>query len=634
MPSARSSEKPPQTEASAPTTETSTPAPNSRSPSATLCRKESRLPAWVPTFIGRGIIRDIRARAPYYASDWVDAWNYRVIPAIVLIFFANVLPGIAFSLDLIETTQQYGVAEVLLSSFMAAFIFSVFGAQPLCIAGVTGPITVLNKTIFDIVERQPDGPDYLQFVGWVYLWGAILHWITAALNWCNFLQYVTLFSCDTFGFYVSWVYLQYGVQVITRQFPSDGGSAPPTPSTESSTATLDGALVGIILALLMTVTAFLFRTLSQSAYFHRHVRRFLADYGMPISLVASSAVAYWGRFNSANPTTLPTGHAFMPAGDRPWLVRFWELDAKWVGIAFPFGFALWVLFFFDHNVSSLMAQGSEFPLRKPPGFHYDFFLLGITTFIAGLLGIPAPNGLIPQAPIHTTALVVMGHERKGDVEEGPEAAPSVEKKRRTSVHQQAVEDENGIARTRSRIHAPRHSDLEPDPTQSRDGAGDARRHEVPVAVVEQRVSNLAQGALCLVLLTGPFLHVLNLIPRGVLAGLFWYMGADALQGNGITRKLLYFLRDKALTPADEPLRRVRKSRILMFVAVQLVGFGATMAITQTIAAIGFPLVIMLLVPVRTYLVPRLPFTDEELAILDGPTASPFTMESVGGINGS
>lgn len=40
------------------------------------------------------------------------------------------------------------------------------------------------------------------------------------------------------------------------------------------------------------------------------------------------------------------------------------------------------------------------------------------------------------------------------------------------------------------------------------------QQEYPVAVVEQRVSNLAQGALCLVLLTGPFLHLLNLIPRG------------------------------------------------------------------------------------------------------------------------
>lgn len=76
------------------------------------------------------------------------------------------------------------------------------------------------------------------------------------------------------------------------------------------------------------------------------------------------------------------------------------------------------------------------------------------------------------------------------------------------------------ARKRSRLHMLHvHEEPEPDPTETRDGDGDARRYEVPVAVVEQRVSNLAQGALCLVLLTGPFLHVLSLIPRGVLASL-------------------------------------------------------------------------------------------------------------------
>ncbi|KIP02729.1 hypothetical protein PHLGIDRAFT_283464 [Phlebiopsis gigantea 11061_1 CR5-6] len=590
----------------------------SRSPSATLNTTSGRkvLPCLWSIGLFRGITRDIRARAPYYVSDWTDAWNYRVVPAIVLIFFANVLPGIAFSLDLIETTQQYGVSEVLLSSFMAAFIFSIFGAQPLCIAGVTGPITVLNKTIFDIIERQDNPPDYLQFVGWVYLWGAILHWITAALNWCNFLRYVTLFSCDTFGFYVSWVYLQYGVQVITRQFPA--------PSTSEST--LDGAYVGIILALLMLVVSYLFRTLSQSGYFHRHVRRFCADYGMPIALVASSAMAYWGRFNSSNPTTLPVGKAFQPAGGRDWLVKFWQLEGKWVGIAFPFGFALWVLFFFDHNVSSLMAQGSQFPLRKPPGFHYDFFILGITTFIAGLLGIPAPNGLIPQAPIHTTSLLVMRSSgtSKRDIETPP---PSRQEEKRPG----RSKDLCSIRSRLSATHKPYlQEELEPDPTHARDGEGEARQHEIPVAVVEQRLSNLAQGALCLVLLSGPFLHVLNLIPRGVLAGLFWYMGADALEGNGITRKLLYFLRDKHLAPDDDPLRRVRKSRILLFVAVQLTAFGATMAVTQTIAAIGFPIIILLLVPTRTLIIPRLPFTAEELSVLDGPTASEFTMESVGG----
>ncbi|KAJ7718125.1 HCO3 transporter family-domain-containing protein [Mycena maculata] len=526
---------------------------------------------WIRS-LGSGIVSDIRARAPFYLTDWSDAWNYRVIPATALIFFANVLPGIAFSLDLIETTNQYGVAEVLISSFIAAFIFSCFGAQPLTIAGVTGPITVFNKTIYTIIVDRQDAPVYLHFVGWVYLWAAILHWITALLNLCNFLKYVTLFSCDTFGFYVAWVYLQYGVQVITRQLDGNPQNAP-------------GPLVSVIVALLMLSTSFLFQNLAGQNFFHRHARRFLADYGMPISLIASSGMAYWGRFNASHPETLPVGGAFQAAGGRDWLVKFWELDGKWVGIAFPFGFILWVLFFFDHNVSSLMAQGSEFPLRKPPGFHYDFFLLGITTFIAGLIGVPAPNGLIPQAPIHTTSLLVMEHLR---LEKDEEERKS------------------------------------PDPDQTLDYT------ERPVAVVEQRVSNLAQGALCLVLLSGPFLHVLHLIPRGVLAGLFWFMGADALRGNGITRKILYFLRDKNLTPLDEPLRQVRKSRILLFVGVQLIGFGATFAITQTIAAIGFPIIIMFLIPLRVLVVPRLSFTPEELAILDGPTASPFTMESVGG----
>lgn len=134
---------------------------------------------------------------------------------------------------------------------------------------------------------------------------------------------------------MSWVYLQYGVQIITRQF-SD---------------TSDPAFVAIILALLMLVTSFLFQALSKTDYFHRVVRFFFADYGMPISLIAASGMAYWGRFGAAHPTTLPVGGSFQAANGREWLVKFWELDGKWVGIALPFGIVLWILFFFDHNVS-------------------------------------------------------------------------------------------------------------------------------------------------------------------------------------------------------------------------------------------------------------------------------------------
>ena len=229
-------------------------------------------------------------------------------------------------------------------------------------------------------------------------------------------------------------------------------------------------------------------------------------------------------------------------------------------------------------VSSLIAQGTEFPLRKPAGFHWDLFLLGLTTGVAGLLGIPAPNGLIPQAPFHTEALCV------------------------TKVIPDLDED------------------------------GASKGHVVTKVdhVVEQRLSNLAQGLLTLGTMTGPLLVVLHLIPQGVLAGLFFVMGIQALEGNGITVKMLFLARDKTLTPSSEPLRHIRRRlSIWVFVAIQLIGFGATFAITQTIAAVGFPVIILLLIPVRTFLLTKW-FTQEELGLLDAPTASPFTMVSVGG----
>ncbi|KAL7420587.1 hypothetical protein Q5752_004538 [Cryptotrichosporon argae] len=550
-----------------------------------------------------GMYRDVRARLPWYASDWTDACNYRVVPSTWFIFFANVFPGIAFSLDLIETTNEYGVQEVLLASFMAAFVAAVLGGQPLLISGVTGPITVFNKTIYDIFRGRQDF-NYLHFMGWVYLWGAILHWLAAGLNAVHGLRYVTRFACDTFGFYVSAVYVQYGIQTVTRQF------------ARSSTP---AAFLGIILALVTLVLPHYFTALARSGYGNKHFRRFCADYGMPITVVAATGLAYWGRFDAyvREPNmTLPTTDAsFEPANGRAWLIRFWQLDAQYVGIALPFGIVLFILFYFDANVSSLIAQGSEYPLRKPAAFHWDFFLLGITTFIAGLLGVPAPNGLIPQAPLHTASLVVMGEGagKKADAEQN--AANSVP----LSAVSARAEDGGASASVSA--------------GSEKDGETASATRQVPVAVVEQRVSNLAQGCLCLILMTKPFEHVLGLIPKGVLAGLFWYMGTDALLGSGVTEKLLYLARERAATPADHPLHAVRASRIALFTAIELVGFGATFAITQTIAAIGFPVIIMLLVPVRALLVPRLGFTPDELAILDGPVASPFTMESVTGHRG-
>ena len=404
-----------------------------------------------------------------------------------------------------------------------------------------------------------------------------MHWILAITNSCNWLRWVTRFPCDTFGFFVAFIYLQKGVQVLAR-LGNDRSF-----------------YLSIVAALLVFMIAYLTGVLGTSSLFRHPLRVFLKDYGTPLTLIFFTGFVHIGRMRQVHVEVLPTSIAFEPTSDRSWLVPFWELDAGYVFLALPFAILLTILFWFDHNgtyprpeltsfpanhraVSSLMAQGSEFPLRKPAGFHWDLFLLGITTGVAGILGLPFPNGLIPQAPFHTEALCV------------------------TKVVKEV--DENG---------------------EEKDGFSFEPTH-----VVEQRVSNLAQGLLTLGTMTGPLLVVLHLVPHGVLAGLFFVMGIQALEANGITAKILFLARDKALTPASSPLRAIkRRGAVWAFVATELAAFAVTFAITQTVAAVGFPLIILALIPLRAVILPRF-FRPEELAALDAPTASDFIMEALGG----
>ncbi len=47
---------------------------------------------WWKIRLFRGMINDIRRRAPYYWSDWKDAWDYRVVPATIYMYFAKYGP--------------------------------------------------------------------------------------------------------------------------------------------------------------------------------------------------------------------------------------------------------------------------------------------------------------------------------------------------------------------------------------------------------------------------------------------------------------------------------------------------------------------------------------------------------------
>ena len=68
------------------------------------------------------------------------------------------------------------------------------------------------------------------------------------------------------------------------------------------------------------------------------------------------------------------------------------------------GFVISVLFYFDHSVSSQLAQQKDFNVKRPPAYHYDLMLLAFMTILCGLMGLPPVNGVLPQAPLHTKSL--------------------------------------------------------------------------------------------------------------------------------------------------------------------------------------------------------------------------------------
>ncbi|CAL9738614.1 boron transporter 1 [Monosporozyma servazzii] len=508
--------------------------------------------------LGKGIYLDLCDRLPLYTQDWLDSWDYRVIPSLVETYFNNLLPAIAFAQDMFDRTDNaYGVNEILLASALGGIVFGALSGQPLCIVGVTGPIAIFHYTVYEIIK--PLDTNYFGFMFWIDLWALIFHLIMAFTNMVAFLQYVTTFPCDIFGLFINVVYIQKGIQILIRQFHK---------TTTANNANLVSGFASIVVALLMTIFGFFFKQFYLFPFLPHKYRKFISDYATALSVIFWSGFVHFGGYlNDVDFQYLPVTKSYFPTSDmgrdRTTWLAYAKISTKDIFIALPFGIILTILFYFDHNVSSLMAQRSQYKLTKPSSFHYDFALLGVTTVVAGVLGIPPPNGLIPQAPLHTESLLVL-------------------------------DKENNVVRC-----------------------------------VEQRFTNTVQGLLMLGTMTRPLLVCLGQIPQAVLSGLFFIMGIQGLTDNEIIARIAWFFTDPAIKAKEEPpnpLGHVRLRSFFIFIAFGLAGFVGEFAITNTIAAIGFPLILLLTVIV-SFIFPKI-FTKEELEILDPPVAQKFTIKNL------
>ena len=404
---------------------------------------------------------DVRRRLPYYRSDIRDGFTYRTFAGCIRIYFVNLLPALAFQLDMNHNTGGFfGLNEALLSSALAAMVFSIFAAQPLTVVGITGLISLFNYTIYHIIQLH-DVSLYPSFMVWVGIWSGIFHWLTAFTNLCDYMRTVTDFSAQTFALYVGTIYIIKGVEELSIAFYDE---------------TITNGFASCLIAILFTLTVYSLEKVRSTTFGRGWIRLLLSDYAYPLATIFWTGFAHFpGNLSIVDFKFLPIHRAFYPTVDRPWVVDFWNIPIRWVFIAIPFGLLMTLLFYYDHNVSSLTAQARHFPLKKPAGFHWDFFLLGCTCFAAGILNIPLPNGLVPQAPVHTDGCTTYTED-------------PIE-----------IRTTNSVAEDGDAPHVI------------------IEKQTLADHVAEQRVSHFLMGLALIGTMTGPLLKVLHLMPRAISA---------------------------------------------------------------------------------------------------------------------
>lgn len=98
------------------------------------------------------------------------------------------------------------------------------------------------------------------------------------------------------------------------------------------------------------------------------------------------------------------------------------------------------------------------------------------------------------------------------------------------------------------------------------------------------------------------------------------VGWGSIEGNAMTSNLVYLFREHVFNSPADPRTKLSKPRILWHDLTRWFGVAASVAISQTIGAIGFPVIIIALIPLRWVILTRM-FSVQELDVLDAPTAN-------------
>ena len=320
----------------------------------------------MPSLLAGGLRADLRRRAPFYLSDWTDAFKpenfQKSLSTILYLFIAAIAPAITFGSRFLDGTNgQFGVLEMIMSSAISGILFSMFAGQPLSILGATGPFLAYTLVVFDLSEAFD--LEFMPFYFWTCMWCGFFTVVVAITDLCALMKHVTMFSEDIFAGLISLIFIIDGVRPIIENFTE--GEMP---------------LTNCLLEALLFIYTFGFATylsgMRRTPWMLRPIRTLLANFSVTIALVSAAAfAAIWSSETDLRMLSVDTNFSpnlILKSGEkRPWLVNpsGYDTDFPVWGIFFAMvpaiGFT--VLSYLDQNLTSVIVNRPSNNLQKGPG---------------------------------------------------------------------------------------------------------------------------------------------------------------------------------------------------------------------------------------------------------------------------
>ncbi|KAK6292803.1 hypothetical protein J4Q44_G00363040 [Coregonus suidteri] len=535
-----------------------------------------------------GLIRDVKRRYPKYVSDFKDALNAQCAAAVIFIYFAALSPAITFGGLLGEKTEGLiGVSELIVATAVQGVFFCLLGAQPLLVVGFSGPLLVFEEAFYSFCKGNEI--EYLTGRVWIGFWLIIIVVTTVALEGSFLVRFVSRFTQEIFSFLISLIFIFETFSKIGKIFMEhplqrcylDNSTAENTTMENSTLELLLGngtisvvpvkvlgepntALLSLVLMSGTFFIAFYLRKFKNSAFFPGKLRRIIGDFGVPIAILIMVLVDYSIRDTYTQKLSVPSGFSVTSPEKRGWVINPLGMDTPfpiWMmfGSVLP-ALLVFILIFMETQITTLIVSKKERMLVKGSGFHLDLLVIVVLGGTSALFGLPWMAAATVRSVTHANALTVM-----------------------------------------SKAVAP----------------GDKPRIQ---EIKEQRVTGLLVAVLVgLSIVIG---DLLRQIPIAVLFGIFLYMGVMSLNGIQFTERLMLLLMPPKYHPDHTYVRKVKTLRMHLYTLIQLVCLAALWAVMSTVASLAFPFVLILTVPVKMFLLPRI-FTTREMQCLDADDAEPI-----------